>query len=52
MQRSKSYRKAMDLVDRSKLYPPAEAIKIAKETTTTKFDATVEVAMRLGVDPR
>ena len=52
MQRSKGYRKAVDLVDRSKLYAPGEAIKLAKETTTTKFDATVEVAMRLGVDPR
>ena len=36
----------------SKLYTPAEAVKLAKETTPTKFDATVEVAMRLGVDPR
>jgi large subunit ribosomal protein L1 len=52
MQRSKGYRKAVDLVDRSRLYTPAEAIKLAKDTSPTKFDATVEVAMRLGVDPR
>ncbi|MEU5948236.1 50S ribosomal protein L1 [Micromonospora sp. NPDC047465] len=52
MQRSKSYRKAAEVVDRSKLYTPAEAVKLAKETTNVKFDATVEVAMRLGVDPR
>jgi large subunit ribosomal protein L1 len=52
MQRSKSYRKAADVIDRSKLYTPAEAVKLAKETTHVKFDATVEVAMRLGVDPR
>ncbi|MET7705636.1 50S ribosomal protein L1 [Micromonospora sp. NPDC005413] len=52
MQRSKSYRKAADVVDRSKLYTPSEAVKLAKETTNVKFDATVEVAMRLGVDPR
>ncbi|MBL6277831.1 50S ribosomal protein L1 [Micromonospora fiedleri] len=52
MQRSKSYRKAAEVIDRSKLYTPAEAVKLAKETTATKFDATVEVAMRLGVDPR
>ncbi|BCB86709.1 50S ribosomal protein L1 [Phytohabitans suffuscus] len=52
MPHSKSYRKSLDLIDRSKLYTPAEAIKLAKETTTVKFDATVEVAMRLGVDPR
>jgi large subunit ribosomal protein L1 len=52
MQRSKSYRKAAEVIDRSKLYSPAEAVKLAKETTAVKFDATVEVAMRLGVDPR
>ncbi|MER5453604.1 MULTISPECIES: 50S ribosomal protein L1 [unclassified Micromonospora] len=52
MQRSKSYRKAAEVIDRSKLYTPAEAVKLAKETTNVKFDATVEVAMRLGVDPR
>jgi large subunit ribosomal protein L1 len=52
MQRSKTYRKAAEVIDRSKLYSPAEAVKLAKDTTSTKFDATVEVAMRLGVDPR
>ncbi|MDT0331382.1 50S ribosomal protein L1 [Nocardiopsis lambiniae] len=52
MKRSKNHRKASELVDREKLYSPAEAVKLAKETSTTKFDATVEVAMRLGVDPR
>jgi large subunit ribosomal protein L1 len=52
MQRSKGYRKAAELVDQAKLYTPAEAIKLAKQTTGVKFDATVEVAMRLGVDPR
>jgi len=51
--RSKSYEQAAALVDREKLYTPAEAVKLAKQTTTTKrFEATVEVAMRLGVDPR
>ena len=52
MQRSKGYRKAAEQIDLSKLYEPADAIKLAKETSPTKFDATVEVAMRLGVDPR
>ncbi len=53
MKRSKAYTQAATLVDREKLYSPAEAIRLAKQTTTTrKFDATVEVAMRLGVDPR
>jgi len=52
MQRSKTYRKVAEKFDRDKLHGPAEAVAIAKDTTTTKFDATVEVAMRLGVDPR
>ncbi|MFY1688008.1 50S ribosomal protein L1 [Plantactinospora sp. WMMB782] len=52
MQRSKSYRKAAEAIDRDKLYTPVEAVKLAKGSSTVKFDATVEVAMRLGVDPR
>jgi len=52
MQHSKGYRKAAELIDRTKLYAPADAIKLAKQTSPIKFDATVEVAMRLGVDPR
>jgi len=52
MQRSKGYRKAAEQIDRSKLYPPSDAMKIAKTTNPTTFDATIEVAMRLGVDPR
>jgi large subunit ribosomal protein L1 len=52
MHRSKGYRKAAELIDSTKLYVPAEAIRLTKETSPTKFDATVEVAMRLGVDPR
>src|ERR671923_236716 len=39
-------------VDRTRLYPPYEALELAKETNPTRFDATVEVAYRLGVDPR
>ena len=52
MQRSKGYRSAVTQIDRNRLYAPAEAIKLAQQTSTVKFDATVEVAMRLGVDPR
>ncbi len=52
MKRSKSYRAAADKVDREKVYSPAEAVRLAKETSTTKYDGTVEVALRLGVDPR
>ncbi len=52
MQRSKAYRKANELVEPGRLYTPAEAVALAKNTATTKFDSTVEVAFRLGVDPR
>ena len=52
MQHGKGYRKAAEQIDKSKLYGPAEAIRLAKGASPTKFDATVEVAMRLGVDPR
>src|SRR6266478_397442 len=51
MKRSKAYRKADELVQ-ARLYSPAEAVGLARKTSTTKFDPTVEVAMRLGVDPR
>ena len=52
MKRSKSYRAAADKIERDRLYTPLEAVRLTKETSTTKYDATVEVAMRLGVDPR
>jgi large subunit ribosomal protein L1 len=52
MKRSKAYRDAAALVDREKLYTPLEAAGLAKETSKVKLDATVEVAIRLGVDPR
>src|SRR3954447_25764749 len=52
MKRSKAYRQAAELVDRERLYSPLEAAKLAKETSKVKLDATVEVAIRLGVDPR
>jgi large subunit ribosomal protein L1 len=53
MARSKSYEAAAKLIDRDRLYSPSEAVALAKQTSTTKrFDATVEVAMCLGVDPR
>lgn len=49
---SKAYKAAAEKVDKDKLYSPLEAVTLAKETSSTKQDATVEVAMRLGVDPR
>jgi large subunit ribosomal protein L1 len=52
MKRSKSYRAAAEKIDADALYSPLEAVRLAKTTSTTKYDATVEVALRLGVDPR
>ncbi len=52
MKRSKAYRAAADKIDGDRVYSPLEAVRLAKDTSTTKYDATVEVAMRLGVDPR
>jgi large subunit ribosomal protein L1 len=52
MKRSKAYRKAAELVDKTKQYTPLEAVKLAQQTSNTKYDATVEVAVVLGVDPR
>ncbi len=52
MKRSKAYRKADEKVNAGKLYTPVEAVALAKDTSPAKFDATVEVAFRLGVDPR
>ena len=52
MKRSKAYRQAAEQIDRTKLYSPAEAVTLAKAAQVTKFDPTVEVALRLGVDPR
>ena len=52
MKRSKAYRAAADKIEDGKLYTPVEAVRLARETATTKYDATIEVALRLGVDPR
>ncbi|HYY19830.1 MAG TPA: 50S ribosomal protein L1, partial [Streptosporangiaceae bacterium] len=52
MKRSKAYRNAAEHIDRDKLYTPAEAVTLAQSSKVTKFDPTVEVALRLGVDPR
>ncbi|MFH8578545.1 50S ribosomal protein L1 [Streptomyces zaomyceticus] len=52
MKRSKALRAADAKIDSEKLYAPLEAVRLAKDTSSTKFDGTVEVAFRLGVDPR
>ncbi|MDM5296706.1 50S ribosomal protein L1 [Bacillus pumilus] len=50
--KGKKYAEAAKLVERTKAYDVAEAVSLTKKTNTAKFDATVEVAFRLGVDPR
>lgn len=52
MKRSKGYRKAAEAIDADEIYSPLEAVRLVKDNTVTKFDPTVEVSMRLGVDPR
>lgn len=48
----KNYRNAAETIDRDKQYEPTEGITLAKGSAKAKFDETVEVSMRLGVDPR
>lgn len=50
--KSKAYRAAAEKIEPGKFYSPEEAVALAKETGSAKTDATVEVALRLGVDPR
>lgn len=52
MPRSKRYTELKKLVDSKKLYAPSEAIELVKKTSTTKFDATIEIHMNLGIDPK
>ena len=50
--RSKKYQEAAKLIDRTKRYSLEEACELVKKTSTSKFDATVECAVRLNIDPR
>src|SRR5574344_2269878 len=52
MKKGKKYVEASKLVDRTKLYTLEEAVKLVKETSTTKFDSSVEIAMRLNLDTK
>jgi large subunit ribosomal protein L1 len=52
MAHGKRYQDAVKLVDRDRVYSIAEAVGLARETSNTKFDASVEAHLRLGVDPR
>ena len=50
--KSKAYRAAVDRLEAGKFYAPTEAVEVVRETGSKKFDSTVEVALKLGVDPR
>jgi large subunit ribosomal protein L1 len=50
--RSKRYEEASKRIDRSKLYPPREALGLLKGLPAPKFDETVDVVVRLGIDPK
>ena len=52
MKRSKNWRKSAELITKDELYAPLAAMRLVKQTATTKFDPTVDVAFVLGVDPR
>jgi large subunit ribosomal protein L1 len=50
--KSKAYRAAADKIEEGKFYSPSEAVEVARETGSKKFNSTIEVALKLGVDPR
>jgi large subunit ribosomal protein L1 len=50
--KSKAYRAAAEKIGAGRSYTPAEAVALARETGSSRFDSTVEVALKLGVDPR
>ena len=52
MKRGKKYVEALKLVDQTKVYSAKEALDLACKTSTTKFDASIDVAFRLNLDPR
>src|ERR1043165_5030493 len=51
-EKGKKYRAALNKLDRNQRYPLEDSLRLAKETASAKFDETVEMAIRLGVDPR
>ena len=50
--KGKRYKKSLELYDRDRFYGPGEALDIAKALASAKFDESVELSLRLGVDPR
>ncbi|EYE87536.1 50S ribosomal protein L1 [Fervidicella metallireducens AeB] len=52
MKRGKNYQESLKLIDKNSLYTPMEAMELAIQTSKAKFDETIELSVRLGVDPR
>lgn len=52
MKRGKNYQESVKLIDKNTLYTPNEAMELALQTSKAKFDETIELSVRLGVDPR
>ncbi len=52
MKRGKRYLQSLELIDRTKLYDPEEAVSLVKDTAKAKFDETIELSVKLGVDPK
>jgi len=52
IKRSKRYKEAVKLIDKAKAYPLAEAVALAKKTANTKFEGSLEVHIKLGIDPK
>ena len=52
MKRGKNYQNSVKLYDKSKQYDPVEAVDMVKQTAKAKFDETIGISIRLGVDPR
>ena len=52
MKKGKKYSDSLKLIDRTKQYDPEEAVELVKKTSKAKFDETIEISVRLGVDPR
>ncbi|MDH7579075.1 MAG: 50S ribosomal protein L1 [Bacillota bacterium] len=50
--RGRKYREALKQINRDALYEPEDALKLVKETAPAKFDETIEISVRLGIDPR
>ncbi|NLC99077.1 MAG: 50S ribosomal protein L1, partial [Actinomycetales bacterium] len=51
-QQSKAYRASAEKIDRDKLYSPIEAVNLARDAGSKKYDSSIDVSLRLGVDPR